>query len=72
MWETGQPKPCLAAKLGYSCLSLSVLLDLLHWVGIFKCLEWDFSVLFARRGEKSPFGMVPFAIAWAVRRLASG
>ena len=72
MWETGRPKLSSAAKSDYSSLSHLVLLDLIHWVGIFKCLEWDFSVLFVRRKKKKPFGMVPLAIAWAVRRLACG
>lgn len=71
MWATGQAEPCFAVKLDYSCFSLLVLLDLLHWVGIFKHLKWDF-LFCLPGGEKSPFGMVPSAVAWAVRRLASG
>lgn len=42
MWATGQLKPSFAVKMDYICFSLLVLLDLLHWVGIFKHLKWDF------------------------------
>lgn len=50
-----QLKPCFAAKLDYSCLSLLVLLDLLHWVGNFKCLEWDFLFYLPEKKKKKPF-----------------
>lgn len=44
-----------AVKLDYSCLSLLVLLDLLHRVGIFKGFEWDFLFYLPGR-KKKPFG----------------
>lgn len=60
-----------AVKLDYSSLSLLVLLDFLHRVGTFKGFEWDFLFYLPGRKKKKPFGMVPFAIAWAVHSFGS-